>query len=151
MSGSLFSDSQVPSCDSGMDYRLQGKLAGQEIAISQFQLTDLESRLFQILVVVNGTVRTDIALSWSDPLLSDKAVALTGTSLRVPDDQPLGGQSFCVSGGDFGSATPRDPSQGRTLLFRLAGMRQGDCSGAAVDSTLRGCIWRSPTATFPSG
>jgi len=149
-SGSIFDDSQVPSCDSSKNYQLRGTLAGQRLAVLQFQATDLASHALTILVVVDSAVRTDLALDWSDPLAANKAIALTGTSLRVPDDQPLAGQSFCVTGGDFGSATPSDPSKGRTLLFRLTGMRQGDCSGMPVDSDLKGCIWRSPTALFPS-
>ena len=148
---SLFDDPGIPICDSAKNYRLQGKLAGQDIAVAQFQVNFLESKSLTILVAADGMARTDLALTWSAPLVADRATALSGTSLRVPDDQALAGQSFCVTSGDLGSATPSDATQGRTVVFRLTGVQQGACGGATVESTLKGCVWRSATATFPGG
>lgn len=145
----ILDDPQVPACDQSKNYRLQGKLAGQDIAISQSQFNDLEPKELQIIEPVNDMVQTDIRLTWSAPLVADQVIPLTGASLRIPNDQPLAGQSFCLTIGELGAPTPSDPSQGRTVHFSLYGMRQGDCSGMPVDGSLKGCVWRSASASFP--
>ncbi len=148
----IFTDPGLPVCSSALrkSYQLTGQLAGQTIDVETSQVTNLEPQSFQILVVAGDSVRNDLVLTWTVPLVEDKAIPLTGASVRIPDDQPLGGQSFCITAGDFGSARPADPAVGRTLLFRLTGAREGDCSGTEVRMSLEGCVWRSPSASFPA-
>lgn len=147
----LFTDSAVPRCDGNTLYKVTGQLKGQTINIADFLLSDLEPQSFQILEVVSGNVRTDLSLTWSQPLGENKAIPLTGASIRISDGQPLGGSSFCITAGKFGSPTrPAGGDGSRQLLFEITGTRESDCNGAEVPASLRGCDYRSPSASFPA-
>jgi hypothetical protein len=145
----LFTSSSVPRCDGSTLLKIKGQLAGQNIDVATFLLSNLDPNGFQILEVVGGMVRTDLALTWSQPLAENKAIPLIGAGIRIPDDQPLGGQSFCITDGKFGSPAPTDADGGgRQLLFQITGARENDCNGASVSVSLSGCDWRS-TTYFP--
>jgi hypothetical protein len=114
-------------------------------------LSNLDPNDFQILEVVNGSVRTDLGLSWTAPLQENVAIPVTGGTFRVPDNQPLGGKTICITGGKFGSPSPDpDAGGGRQLLFQITAARDGDCNGPTITVSLNGCDWRSPTASFPA-
>jgi hypothetical protein len=145
----LFTSSAVPRCDGSTLLKVSGQLAGQTINVATFLLSNLDPNGFQILEVVGGAVRTDLSLTWSEPLAENKAIPLTGAGIRIPDDQPLGGKSYCITAGKFGSPTPTAADGGgRQLLFQITGARENDCNGIAVDASLGGCDWRS-TPYFP--
>jgi hypothetical protein len=145
----LFTSAAVPRCDGSTLLKITGQLSGQTINVATFLLSNLDPNGFQILEVVGGNVRTDLALTWSDPLAENKALPLTGAGIRIPEGQPLGGMSFCITAGKFGSPTPTaNDGGGRQLLFQITGVRENDCNGASVPVSLSGCDWRS-TTYFP--
>jgi hypothetical protein len=145
----LFTDPGVPRCDSSALYKVAGKLDGMNINVSTFLLSNLDPNGFQILEVANGNVRTDLGLAWTAPLAENAALPVTGGSIRIPDGQPLGGKTYCITAGKFGSPTPAaDGGGSRQLLFQITGARDGDCNGASVDVSLSGCDWRS-NSYFP--
>jgi hypothetical protein len=142
----LFTDSNVPHCDGGVgNYQLSGQIDGQAIQFGTTLVSNLDPQGFQILEVVDGAVRTDLALTWSEPLAEDTAIPLTGASILIPQGQPSGGQSLCITQGKFGSPALGAGAAGRQLLFRITGARKGDCAGAEVRIELDGCVFRTNT------
>jgi hypothetical protein len=147
----LFTDPAVPRCDGSTLYKVTGQLEGQTLNVADFLLSNLDPNDFQILEVANGAVRTDLGLSWTAPLRENVAIPVTGGTFRVPDNQPLGGKTICVTAGKFGSPTPDpDAGGGRQLLFQITAGRDGTCNGPAIAVALNGCDWRSPSASFPA-
>ena len=137
----LFTDPKVPRCDKSKSYRVAGQLEGQTIDVAIFEVCNLEPQRLQIPVVVAGSIREDLELVWTVPLAENTALPVTGGQIRIPDNQPLGGQSFCISSGKFGSPTPvGDGGEGRQLLFQITG--GSDCNGADVSISLNACILR---------
>ena len=143
----LFTDPAMPHCDGNFatQYQLKGQLAGQTIQVAGSAFSNLDGAGFQIVEVVGGTVRNNLALTWNPPLAEDTALALTGASIIIPEGQPSGGQSFCITSGKFGSRSLMPGAAGRELLFQITGARSGDCNGTDTPIKLNGCIFRTNT------
>jgi hypothetical protein len=151
--GDLFTNPLVPHCDEGASqYHVRGTLAGKQLDVmTAGDPGDLYTYSFQILAPGDGVHRVTpntLLLTWTEPVHESASVPLTGATLLVPEGQPLAGESYCITEGEFGSPA-HDPSDGwRTLLFSITGARSGDCSGPAVDIALGGCVVR-PNSYFP--
>ena len=144
----LFTDPAMPKCEAGLgkQYQLKGQVDGQTIQVAASAFSNLDSNGFQTLEVAeNNMVRTPLSLTWMPPLAEDTAIALTGASIIIPASQPLGGQSFCITSGKFGSRSLAAGAPGRELSFQITGARKDDCSGAETPIHLDGCIFRTNT------
>ena len=145
----LFTDPAVPHCtqgpSGGANVELHGLLDGQRIDDATSLATNLDPQGYQVLEVVNGSVRQDVVLTWSDPLAENRAIPLTGDTFMTREGQPFATQPFCITQGVFGSPAlaPGDP--GRTLLYRITGARRGTCAGPDVAVSLAGCDFRANT------
>jgi hypothetical protein len=146
----LFTDPSVPRCAEGQSIQLRGMLDGQRIDDATTLASNLTASSFQVLEVVGGDVRLNVALTWDQPLAEDRAVPLTGARFVMREGQPFATESFCVTAGDFGSPALAAGAPGRTLLYRITGARRADCEGPEVPVALAGCAFRTDTF-FPGG
>jgi hypothetical protein len=100
----------------------------------------LDNNTLRLLSIQGNVVAEPLVLTWTDALSEETPIPLTGTSITVP----LAGQSYCVTAGSFGSLThPTGSPTPRVILFRITGLRLGDCSGPPVEADLGGCISRA--------
>lgn len=137
--GDLFTNPLVPHCDDGtyMNYEVRGTVNGQPVNLMTSLSSSLQLHSFQVLEIDGSAIVEPLVLTWTESLSEDTAVPLTGASIM------LGAQSYCVTAGSFGSPTRTvESGNPRPLLFRITGLRVGDCSGPAVDADLGGCVSR---------
>jgi hypothetical protein len=141
----LFTDPAVPHCDKGPTAELHGTLGGQQVDWASTLVSNLDPFGFQLLEVVNGVTREDVALTWSQPLAESTAIPLTGLGMIMREGQPYATQQFCITAGEFGSPAIAAGATGRTLLYRITGALMGSCSGPEIPVALAGCAARSST------
>ncbi|HTQ02419.1 MAG TPA: hypothetical protein VMI54_01140 [Polyangiaceae bacterium] len=147
----LFTDPSIPHCDgTGVDnYYLQGTVDGQSVQFSTYQSASINGTTLAAGEDVNGTIRADAALTFTPPLIENKASPLVGTSLLIPDGQPAPAQTLCITDGQLGTPTLSSGATNRPFFFHVTGAKSGDCNGAAVTVDLGGCLVRFGTA-FPN-
>jgi hypothetical protein len=147
----LFTDPGAPHCQFGTpSLHIRGQLEGQTIDDQTYRITYFDRQSFALTTVVNGEVRNDLQLTWSEPLVEDKAIPLTGASFIVEQGQPLAGRKYCITSGLFGSPSPPPGVQGRMVFFRITGARAESCSGPEVPVALAGCAFRTTSYPFVS-
>ncbi|HTQ06795.1 MAG TPA: hypothetical protein VMI54_23220 [Polyangiaceae bacterium] len=137
----LFTSSLVPHCDDGtyMNYELRGTLGSESVDLNESLSSTLDTDSLRVLAIEGSEVAEPLVLGWTATLGEETAVPLTGTSIEIP----VGGQSYCITAGSFGSLTHTEGSpEPRKILFHITGLRLGDCSGPVVDADLGGCVSR---------